>query len=179
MRQDLLARVRLGDTTCIHSSCGRRGPRGRRGRPRRGQGTIGRLATRPRAVGWVVMGEGWAIPGQSSEPVRLGDVTLVEGRSFCVSDRGGDMEVVATHGMIVNGTRFVHHLVLRVDGDVLQFLGVQAIVPARGHLRHPAQHPHAGLADSTLLVVRNRSSVTGSSRTSRSRTSAAGRSSSR
>ena len=101
------------------------------------------------------MGEGWAFTGGPPSPSGTGDVTLVEGRSFCVSDRAGDMESSATHGLIVNDTRFVHHLVLRVDGDRLESLGVQAIGP------HAAtfvtrRKPHAGLADSTLLVVRNR-----------------------
>ena len=101
------------------------------------------------------MGEGWAFTGGPPSPSGTGDVTLVEGRSFCVSARAGDMESSATHGLIVNDTRFVHHLVLRVDGDRLESLGVQAIGP------HAAtfvtrRKPHAGLADSTLLVVRNR-----------------------
>ena len=99
------------------------------------------------------MGEGWAFTGGPPSPSGTGDVTLVEGRSFCVSDRAGDMEASATHGLIVNDTRFVDHLVLRVDGDRLESLGVQAVGP------HAAtfvtrRKPHAGLADSTLLVVR-------------------------
>ena len=101
------------------------------------------------------MGEGWAFTGGPPSPSGTGDVTLVEGRSFCVSDRAGDMEASATHGLIVNDTRFVDHLVLRVDGDRLESLGVQAVGP------HAAtfvtrRKPHAGLADSTLLVVRRR-----------------------
>ena len=82
-------------------------------------------------------------------------MTLVEGRSFCVSDRVGDLEASATHGLIVQDTRFVDHLVLRVDGDRLESLGVEPIGP------HAAtfvtrRKPRDGLADSTLLVVRRR-----------------------
>ena len=79
----------------------------------------------------------------------------MEGRSFCVSDRVGDLGGAATHGLIVQDTRFVEHLVLTVDGDRLEPLGVEPIGP------HAAtfvtrRKPRDGLADSTLLVVRER-----------------------
>jgi len=100
------------------------------------------------------MEEGWSFTG--GPPTAAGaDVTLVEGRSFCVSDRVGDLGGAATHGLIVQDTRFVEHMVLRVDGDRLEPLGVEPIGP------HAAtfvtrRKPRAGLADSTLLVLRER-----------------------
>ena len=101
------------------------------------------------------MGEGWAFTGGPPNASAGADVTLVEGRSFCVSDRVGDLGGAATHGLIVQDTRFVEHLVLTVDGDRLEPLGVEPIGP------HAAtfvtrRKPRAGLADSTLLVVRER-----------------------
>ena len=72
-----------------------------------------------------------------------------------MSDRVGDLGGAATHGLIVQDTRFVEHLVLSVDGDRLEPLGVEPIGP------HAAtfvtrRKPRDGLADSTLLVVRER-----------------------
>jgi glycogen debranching enzyme len=101
------------------------------------------------------MAEGWAFTGGPPNATAGADVTLVEGRSFCVSDRVGDLGGAATHGLIVQDTRFVEHLVLTVDGDRLEPLGVEPIGP------HAAtfvtrRKPHDGLADSTLLVVRER-----------------------
>jgi len=101
------------------------------------------------------MGQGWAFTGGPPSPGVSGEVTLVEGRSFCVSDRAGDMEASATHGLIVNDTRFVDHLVMRVDGDRLEGLGVQPIGPYAATFVTRGK-PHAGLADSTVLVVRHR-----------------------
>ena len=101
------------------------------------------------------MGEGWSFTGGPPNAVAGADVTLVEGRSFCVSDRVGDLGGAATHGLIVQDTRFVEHLVLSVDGDRLEPLGVEPIGPhaARFVTR---RKPRDGLADSTLLVVRER-----------------------
>ena len=87
------------------------------------------------------MGEGWAFTGGPPNASAGADVTLVEGRSFCVSDRVGDLGGAATHGLIVQDTRFVEHLVLTVDGDRLEPLGRRADRSARRHLRHPAQAP--------------------------------------
>jgi glycogen debranching enzyme len=101
------------------------------------------------------MGEGWAFTGGPPNASVGADITLVEGRSFCVSDRVGDLGGAATHGLIVQDTRFVEHLVLTVDGDRLEPLGVEPIGP------HAAtfvtrRKPRDGLADSTLLVMRER-----------------------
>ena len=101
------------------------------------------------------MGEGWAFTGGPPNASVGADITLVEGRSFCVSDRVGDLGGAATHGLIVQDTRFVEHLVLTVDGDRLEPLGIEPIGP------HAAtfvtrRKPRDGLADSTLLVLRER-----------------------
>ena len=101
------------------------------------------------------MGEGWAFTGGPPNASVGADITLVEGRSFCVSDRVGDLGGAATHGLMVQDTRFVEHLVLTVDGDRLEPLGVEPIGP------HAAtfvtrRKPRDGLADSTLLVLRER-----------------------
>jgi glycogen debranching enzyme len=100
------------------------------------------------------MAEAWSFTG--GPPTATGaDVTLVEGRSFCVSDRVGDLGGAATHGLIVQDTRFVDHLVLRLDGDRLEPLGVEPLGPHAATFITRCK-PRAGLADSTLLVVRER-----------------------
>ena len=101
------------------------------------------------------MSEGWAFTGGPPNASVGADITLVEGRSFCVSDRVGDLGGAATHALIVQDTRFVEHLVLTVDGDRLEPLGVEPLGP------HAAtfvtrRKPRDGLADSTLLVLRER-----------------------
>ncbi|MBF6327575.1 glycogen debranching N-terminal domain-containing protein [Nocardia transvalensis] len=84
-----------------------------------------------------------------------GAVTLVEGSTFCLSDRVGDVEPGTAHGLFYRDARVVSRWELRVDGqrpDPLSVLSPEAFT-ARFILRRP---PRAGAADSTLLVVRER-----------------------
>ena len=101
------------------------------------------------------MSEGWAFTGGPPSAGIVSPVSLVEGRSFCVSGSSGDIGTGAGQGLVVKDTRFLDHLELRVDGESLEPLTVQSLGP------HAAtfvtrRHPRHGLADSTLLVVRRR-----------------------
>jgi len=94
-----------------------------------------------------------------TEPVAVvsttDDVTLVEGSTFCLSDRSGDINPGTTQGFFLRDTRFVSTWRLRLDGQPP--LALTALTPeafaARFVLR---QAPRSGTADSTLLVVRER-----------------------
>ena len=84
-----------------------------------------------------------------------GTVTLVEGSTFCISGPGGDIRPGRAQGLFVRDTRVLSRWELAVDGRTPQPLTVQQAEPyAAAFLgRMP---PPAGLADSTLLVVRHR-----------------------
>ncbi len=98
-------------------------------------------------------------PLNSGEPTTLGGaggaITLVDGSTFCLSDRIGDVEPGTAHGLFYRDARVVSRWELRVDGhrpEPLSVLSPEAFT-ARFILRRP---PRAGAADSTLLVVRER-----------------------
>ena len=84
-----------------------------------------------------------------------GPATLIEGSSFCISDRGGDIQPGHPQGLFVRDTRFLSRWELTVDGQEPQSLAAQPGEPyaATFLARVP---PRAGRADSTLLVVRRR-----------------------
>ncbi|MEU7765186.1 glycogen debranching N-terminal domain-containing protein [Nocardia sp. NPDC049190] len=97
-------------------------------------------------------------PLNSGEPAGFGgcgSVTLVEGGTFCLSNRHGDVEPGKPHGLFFRDARVLSRWELLVDGkpaEPLSVLSPEAFA-ARFVLRRP---PQAGLADSTLLVVRER-----------------------
>jgi glycogen debranching enzyme len=98
-------------------------------------------------------------PLNAGEPVPLagdgGTVTLVESSTFCLSDRLGDIVPGGSHGLFFRDARLVSRWRLRLDDHPPHPLSVLTTDPfaARFVLRRP---PHAGHADSTLLVVRER-----------------------
>ena len=55
-----------------------------------------------------------------------GEVALVEGTSFCISTPGGDMVPELPHGLFVLDTRVISGWELRVDGQPLEPLTVEA-----------------------------------------------------
>jgi hypothetical protein len=82
-------------------------------------------------------------------------VTLVEGSTFCISEPGGDIRPGHAQGLFVRDTRMLSHWELLVDGSSPEPLTVQQAEPyAAAFLGQ--MPPSAGLADSTLLVVRRR-----------------------
>jgi glycogen debranching enzyme len=84
-----------------------------------------------------------------------GPATLIEGSSFCISDRGGDIQPGHPQGLFVRDTRILSRWELTVDGQETQPLAAEPGEPYAATFlgRVP---PRAGRADSTLLVVRRR-----------------------
>jgi glycogen debranching enzyme len=82
-------------------------------------------------------------------------VTLVEGSAFCISDVSGDMSPDLPQGLFFRDTRFLSGLRVRVNGQLPEPLGADCADPfsATYALR---DHPHAGRADSHLMLMRQR-----------------------
>jgi glycogen debranching enzyme len=79
----------------------------------------------------------------------------VEGVTFCICGRSGDIRPGAEQGLFFRDTRFLSRFQLTVDGLELDALTAQSPAPYAGVFiaRRP---PRTGTADSTLLVVRHR-----------------------
>jgi glycogen debranching enzyme len=84
-----------------------------------------------------------------------GAVTLVEGQTFCLSGRSGDMAAEFPHGLIVLDTRILSGWVLRVGGHRVEPLTVEVPEPFSATFVSLA-HPEEGHADSHLVVFRRR-----------------------
>jgi hypothetical protein len=99
--------------------------------------------------------ESWSYGGAPHTSSVAGTVTLVEGVTFCISDRSGDIRPGAEQGLFFHDTRFVSRFELRVDGQPLEKLADHCPSPytATFITRRP---PRPGTADSTMLVVRCR-----------------------
>ncbi|OBB39804.1 glycogen debranching N-terminal domain-containing protein [Mycobacterium sp. 852002-51961_SCH5331710] len=82
-------------------------------------------------------------------------VTLVEGATFCVSDRHGDVQAGRSQGLFFRDARVLSRWELRVDGRPPEPLSVDTPEAFAAHFIS-RRTPRAGLADSTLLVVRER-----------------------
>lgn len=84
-----------------------------------------------------------------------GDVTMVEGQTFSISDRGGDMWSSRPHGLFVLDTRVLSDLELRVNGHRLESVAVASPEPFGATFvgRPP---PAAGQADADVVVFRRR-----------------------
>lgn len=94
--------------------------------------------------------------GESASIGSGGDTTtLVEGATFCLSDRHGDVREGGSHGLFYRDARVLSRWELRVDGRAPEPLSQQTpeAFAAQFILRRP---PRPGLADSTLLLVRER-----------------------
>lgn len=100
----------------------------------------------------------------AGEPTSIGfggdTVTLVEGGTFCVSDRHGDVLPGGAQGLFFRDARVLSRWELRVDGRPAEPLSVQTpeAFAAQFIMRRA---PLPGLADSTLLVVRERTIADG------------------
>jgi glycogen debranching enzyme len=106
-----------------------------------------------------------APPGMPPQPAVVaeapsGDVTIVEGSSFCVSDRAGDIAAHRPQGVFFLDNRIVSTWKLTVDGAPLDPLAVIPQEPfAVTFVARAAARP--GLHDSTLVVTRQRLISTG------------------
>ncbi|MEV8634056.1 glycogen debranching N-terminal domain-containing protein [Streptosporangium sp. NPDC051023] len=96
----------------------------------------------------------WTFEGQ---PGALGDttVTLVEGGSFCVCSRSGDILQGGAQGVYHADTRLLSRWELRVDESPVEPLRVLAGEPYHATFVGKAA-PRPGRAESSLLVVRDR-----------------------
>ena len=84
-----------------------------------------------------------------------GTVTLVEGRTFAISDQTGDMASEIAQGLFVLDTRVLSRLDLRVNGAPLQTLAIESPEPYAATFVTTAAAA-AGHADSELTVMRRR-----------------------
>lgn len=82
-------------------------------------------------------------------------VTLLEGGTFCLSDRHGDVLVGGSHGLFFRDARVLSRWELRVDGQVAESLSVESTEAFAAQFIS-RRAPRSGLVDSTLLVVRER-----------------------
>jgi glycogen debranching enzyme len=102
------------------------------------------------------MAEPWTFAGESVSLGPLGGtINLVEGSSFCISGRSGDISPGSPQGLFFRDTRFLSRFELRVNGQAPEPLAAtipepfSAIVVGRSR-------PRPGRADSTLLLFRKR-----------------------
>lgn len=88
-------------------------------------------------------------------PLEPGSVTLVEGSSFCISSRNGDIHPGLPHGVFHEDTRIVSGLNLTVNGEPVEPLTAKLKEPYRalfaGRVRSSDGHP-----DTPLIVERLR-----------------------
>ena len=103
------------------------------------------------------MGQGWTFEGAPSITVTgdSGLVTLLEGTTFCICERSGDVRQGGAQGLFVRDTRLISRLELSINGQSPEGLAAQGSEPFDCTFisRMP---PLPGLADSTLLVIRRR-----------------------
>ncbi|HUR14908.1 MAG TPA: glycogen debranching N-terminal domain-containing protein [Mycobacteriales bacterium] len=101
------------------------------------------------------MTEGWAFGGAPPVTQPGGIITLVEGVTFSLSGRTGDIRPGAEQGLFFRDTRFLSRFELTLDGQALEPLSATLTSPFSAAFvgRRP---PRPGTADSTLLVIRKR-----------------------
>ena len=101
------------------------------------------------------MSQPWTMTASASLRSDGGAITLVEGPAFSISLPSGDMQPGLPHGLFFRDTRFLSELRLRVNGQWPEPLAATTLDPfsAAFVLR---DHPRVGLADSALMVFRNR-----------------------
>lgn len=100
------------------------------------------------------MTTGWTFAGEPSV-VGPGGVTLVEGSTFCLCDRTGDIEPGGTQGLFVQDTRVVSRWQLRLDDEPLQPLTMLTNAPYRASFLCRVK-PTASGGERALLVRRDR-----------------------
>ena len=101
-----------------------------------------------------------ASPWDTKQPVAAldrpaGDVTLVEGQTFVISDRCGDMHASLPHGLFVLDTRVLSGFELRLNGHCVEPVAVAHDEPFAAMFATRAA-PAAGTADADVVVFRSR-----------------------
>ncbi len=101
----------------------------------------------------------WTFEGDSTPIGGADAVTLVEGASFAISARSGDVVPGGAHGVFVLDTRIVSGWRLTIEGHAVEPLQAvpngpfAATFVGRAHA-HPLREPH--VVDAPLLVLRRR-----------------------
>jgi glycogen debranching enzyme len=103
------------------------------------------------------MGQVWTFDGTPATTMGApsGQVTLLDGTTFCIGEMSGDLRQGGAQGLFVRDTRLISRLELSINGHVPEPLAPQAREPYACTFlgRMP---PLPGLADSTMLVARRR-----------------------
>ena len=67
----------------------------------------------------------WTFGGESAPLSTSGPtVTLIDGRTFCISETSGDISDHGPQGLFVLDTRYVSNLKFLIEGDSIETLGV-------------------------------------------------------
>ena len=102
------------------------------------------------------MADPWAFEGESAVlESGAGLVTLVEGSTFCLSGRSGDVQPGTPHGVFVLDVRHLSTLRLALDGEDVEPLSACVREPFAATFVARAR-PARGRADSSILVLRDR-----------------------
>ena len=102
------------------------------------------------------MADPWNLAGESVSLGALGGtINLVEGSSFCISGRSGDISPGSPQGLFFRDTRFLSRFELRVNGQAPEPLAASVPEPFSSVVVSRSR-PRPGRADSTLLIFRNR-----------------------
>ena len=102
------------------------------------------------------MTDPWAFQGESATlESGAGLVTLVEGTTFCLSGRAGEIRPGTPHGAFVLDVRHLSRLQLSIDGDEVEPLSASVREPFAATFVGRGR-PRQGRADSSLLVLRDR-----------------------
>lgn len=102
------------------------------------------------------MAEPWTFAGEvPAVGSAVGAITLVQGSTFCISGRSGDVVPGMPQGLFFRDSRFLSTLELRLNGHKLEPLSAFTSNPFTATFVSRA-YPRAGVADSTLVSFRNR-----------------------
>jgi glycogen debranching enzyme len=98
-------------------------------------------------------------PWELKEGVALGQpsgvITLLEGSSFCISGRSGDISAGTPQGYFSSDSRFLSSFELRLDGESLEPLTVAPLHPFEAVFAARARG-RSGESDATVFVTRHR-----------------------
>lgn len=97
---------------------------------------------------------GWNVD-TAAGPIGAGTITLVEGASFCISSRNGDIHPELPHGAFFQDTRILSRWALTANGQPLEPLAAQTKEPYRAMFIGRVSRAD-GYADSPLIVERIR-----------------------
>jgi glycogen debranching enzyme len=102
------------------------------------------------------MAEPWTFAGEAAPWTTSGGViSLVQGPTFCISGRGGDVRPGMAHGLFFRDRRLLHRWELLARGLDLEPLAAHLDTPFSATLVQRSR-PTPGRADSRLLVIRRR-----------------------